>query len=835
MASRSDSPPSPTKSAPRSSSLRRKGASKDATPRKAVVEDAMLLSAVTSYFKKAVIVMAVWASGYYTFSPSWVLLALVAYVWKERQNAAKKHKIAIAQEITRDEKEVILARVEDLPSWVYFPDVERAEWVNKMILQMWPYVGEYVRKLLQESIEPKIRASLPPTLGSFKFSKIDIGDMPPRIGGIKVYTTDVRRDEILMDLEINYASDSNISVQVKGVNAGIKDLTLRGTMRIIFRPLITKVPLIGGMSVFFLNNPEIDFNLTSLANAFDLPMLNDMLHSIIAEQIAALMVLPNRIPIQMASDVDIQKLRYPQPQGVLRVFVVEARDLIKADIGITGKGKSDPYTIVTVGARSERTKVIDNTVEPVWNAVFEFIIDERDGQIMTLELKDKDPGNKDDHLGSTTVDIQTVFESGTIDEWLPLTDVKKGMVHIKATWLYLANDPLELDRVVEQVRESGQDENAIHSALLLVNLDSAIDLPRGKKTLMEPSPHVFLTVGQTTEESATRANTCDPKWETNYRFFVTNPSHQSLDVEVRDSRTKKTLGETSIRLKELLGAENMIRDQKFKLKGGEPSTCIYMTLVLRILTPEANPDWLVSEHGSPFVDTDVVPEGTSVDGVDGVAQDKKSGNAESSSSGTSQPAPGKASNGGKPGSASPAKEQTIKPATAAGNTDSELRQRKPTSSVNGGSIDDSGANGLGRIQLTFRYSLQRQRLVVVIHKITNLKPAERDSKGLADPYVKMYLLPDRDSKSKRKTDVVKDNLNPVFDETFEYPVNLNELTNRTLELSVKNETGIFSSSQTMLGMVLVDLSTLDTSRAVTQWFDLAPQASTKASSLESDV
>ncbi|KAK7485817.1 hypothetical protein BaRGS_00022917, partial [Batillaria attramentaria] len=360
-----------------------KGEEKNAPARRAVVEDALLLNAVTSYFKKAALVMAVWATGYFRFSPSWLLLALVAYVWKERQNAAKKHTIAIAQELARDEKGVILARVEDLPSWVYFPDVERAEWVNKMIDQLWPYIGEYVRKLLQESIEPKIRHGLPPTLGSFKFSKIDIGDRPPRIGGVKVYTTEVRRDEIYMDLEINYASDSDIAIQVKGVNAGIKDFTLRGTMRIIFRPLINKVPLIGGMSIFFLNNPEIDFNLTSLANAFDLPMLNDMLHSIVQEQVSSIMVLPNRIPIVLAQNVDLRKLRYPQPQGVLRVFVIEAKDLKKADIGLTGKGKSDPYAIVTVGAQKEQTRVIDDTVEPIWDQVFEFIVDEKDGQIMT--------------------------------------------------------------------------------------------------------------------------------------------------------------------------------------------------------------------------------------------------------------------------------------------------------------------------------------------------------------------------------------------------------------------------------------------------------------------
>ena len=66
----------------------------------------------------------------------------------------------------------------------------------------------------------------------------------------------------------------------------------------------------------------------------------------------------------------------------------------------------------------------------------------------------------------------------------------------------------------------------------------------------------------------------------------------------------------------------------------------------------------------------------------------------------------------------------------------------------------------GRIQLTLRYSPQRQKLVIVVVKCVNLIPCDDDN--LADPYVRIYMLPD---KSKRKTQVVKNNLQPVFDET----------------------------------------------------------------------
>ena len=46
---------------------------------------------------------------------------------------------------------------------------------------------------------------------------------------------------------------------------------------------------------------------------------------------------------------------------------MEAKDLMKKDISVLGKGKSDPYAIITVGAQQFRTQTIDSTVNPVWD------------------------------------------------------------------------------------------------------------------------------------------------------------------------------------------------------------------------------------------------------------------------------------------------------------------------------------------------------------------------------------------------------------------------------------------------------------------------------------
>lgn len=40
---------------------------------------------------------------------------------------------------------------------------------------------------------------------------------------------------------------------------------------------------------------------------------------------------------------------------------------MKKDIGMLGKGKSDPYAVINVGAQEFRTKTIDNTVNPKWD------------------------------------------------------------------------------------------------------------------------------------------------------------------------------------------------------------------------------------------------------------------------------------------------------------------------------------------------------------------------------------------------------------------------------------------------------------------------------------
>ena len=75
----------------------------------------------------------------------------------------------------------------------------------------------------------------------------------------------------------------------------------------------------------------------------------------------------------------------------------------------------------------------------------------------------------------------------------------------------------------------------------------------------------------------------------------------------------------------------------------------------------------------------------------------------------------------------------------------------------------------GEIQLFIKFS--ESKLIVKVLKACNLiNNYKLDSNDKFDYYVRLLLLPDRKKRSKRKTKVIKDSLEPKWDEQFEYSV-----------------------------------------------------------------
>uniref|UniRef100_A0A671K712 Extended synaptotagmin-2-A-like n=1 Tax=Sinocyclocheilus anshuiensis TaxID=1608454 RepID=A0A671K712_9TELE len=730
------------------------------------------------FAKTFLLIFPIYVLGYLEFSFSWVLIILAVLFWLRRNQGSRFARVNQALAFLEHEERAVrqTVRSSELPPWVHFPDVERVEWLNKTVHQMWPYICQFVDKLFRETIEPAVQGANA-HLSTFTFSKIDMGDKPLRVDGVKVYTENVDRRQIIMDLQISFVGNTEIDVDIKKYycRAGIKSIQLNGVLRVIMEPLLGDMPLIGALSVFFLKKPLLDINWTGLTNMLDIPGVNGLCDGIIQDIIYSYLVLPNKITIPLVNDAQISKLRFPMPKGILRIHFLEAQDLVGKDKFLGGliKGRSDPYGVIQLGNQLFRSKIIKETVNPKWNEVYEAFVYDHPGQ-----------------------------------NWFVLDDVATGKLHLKIEWLSLLPTPDKLDEVLSSIKAAkGQANDGLSSALLLVHLDSAKNLPSGKKVASVPSPFVQFTVGHRSFESKTRYKTNEPVWEEAFTFLIHNPKCQELEVEVKDEKHECSLGTFSLPLSKMLQEDQMTISQQFPLKNSGPGATLKMKMALRVthmhkhLTHTLNN--LMERKGK--LKTVVEPTPTSK---------------------TQQPTPAPRNQpsprvepliDSRPLEDSPtrlAKSGRSTSNLAISGSQLHLNNKEPTPSI---ASDISNPSTAQELQKTIQHLQNLKKSVFTYSYLCVCRNLISSTENGSDPYVRLYLLPDKRRSGRRKTNTIKKTVTPVYDQTFEFSVSLVELHRRTLDVAVKNGGGILSKHRGLLGKVLVDLTSEDISKSSTQW------------------
>ncbi|XP_052389086.1 regulating synaptic membrane exocytosis protein 2 isoform X1 [Carassius gibelio] len=111
-----------------------------------------------------------------------------------------------------------------------------------------------------------------------------------------------------------------------------------------------------------------------------------------------------------------------------------------------------------------------------------------------------------------------------------------------------------------------------------------------------------------------------------------------------------------------------------------------------------------------------------------------------------------------------------------------------------------------RVQVKLWYDKAGHQLIVTILGAKDL-PSQEDGRP-RNPYVKIYFLPDRSDKSKRRTKTVKKSLEPKWSQTFMYsPVHRREFRERMLEITVWDQARVREEESEFLGEILIELET----------------------------
>ena len=357
------------------------------------------------------------------------------------------------------------------------------------------------------------------------------------------------------------------------ITPAVKRLSFFANVRIALARMVPKIPGIGAVLLSFQSPPLVTFDLDcgpgigELIEAWLIPFLkNDLLGN--------MLVWPNRIivplqPPDVTGPLDNLELH---TKGVLKVTVVEARGLPKADV----IGKGDPFAILeTVALKPVKTKVrhsarlsplsspfvapfqiIHNTDCPKWNETLFLKVQEID-QLLRVTVRDQESTlvgaltmTTSDLQGRCFVRLQDLTMGEMHDEWYPLGNGDWGdpdgpgegcgEIHLQLTYYSL-----------EEMRARGTQKN------------TADGIPRGLVflTVLEghnlysvdnvgiSDPYCVLWLDHIKKTTKALKNTRDPVWNESVDWFnVSALEHLFVEVYDKGKLSDRLLGKTKMPL-----------------------------------------------------------------------------------------------------------------------------------------------------------------------------------------------------------------------------------------------------------------------------------------------
>lgn len=100
-----------------------------------------------------------------------------------------------------------------VPAWVSFQDREKAEWLNRMLGELWPYYDKAIAKAVRDAVEPLMEQYKPPGLiRRIYFKTLTFGDAPFRIENL--WVEDEGEDHVLLEVAFRWAGEANIAIAI---------------------------------------------------------------------------------------------------------------------------------------------------------------------------------------------------------------------------------------------------------------------------------------------------------------------------------------------------------------------------------------------------------------------------------------------------------------------------------------------------------------------------------------------------------------------------------------------------------------------------------------------
>lgn len=406
---------------------------------------------------------------------------------------------------TSTDRELILELLGEIPNWLTSPNIQRVDWLNNALqLKWWPHLQDLICFQIRNAFEPVLEKYKPRGVKTVGFRKLTLGDVAPVITGIHYLPTS-DEDEIVLEFGVTWTSSKSdicIGLHMRSsrksfLEFGIDDLQLHGSCRLRIKPVRSRLPFFGAISLSFIRKPVVDFTLnlrTGIEKApleiSAIPGLSSWLQSMVRNTINDTMVFPQAYYFPLTweleerdpnsdevihkitssedlakrynlhwAEVDQQHAHKNNLAGILVVHLVQAEGLKKFPLR-----KPNPFVLLRVRESEKiRSETQTHTVHPSWNERHHIIVESLHQELQLAVFDEnqfwtpanllrrektqvqkykewKDRGGEsllsqnDTYLGSASIPIAALPSNCWLDKWIDLYDTSDLRVHLRLKW-----------------------------------------------------------------------------------------------------------------------------------------------------------------------------------------------------------------------------------------------------------------------------------------------------------------------------------------------------------------------------------------------------------------
>ncbi|DBA03144.1 TPA: hypothetical protein N0F65_003864 [Lagenidium giganteum] len=432
---------------------------------------------------------------------------------------------------------------DDLPRWVKFPDVEKCDWLNHIIESLWPYVKVAAARSVREALTPALEAVKPKIMMTeLGFRGLDLGTAAPVVNGIKCVK--VLEEQVVVDVDLLIATENTDIVFAfgnrathMGVTIELSDFLLRGTLRIVLKPLFPRWPTFGAVVVSFTERPTINFHLRTLhVNLMEVPALSSIFHHAIRSAVENRCVWPNKIVVPLVDDlskVELEALAANKPLGIVVITSLQLRGVAPSNPLSRWTGLHSFQLQLAVGKEKVVTTTIHSqTAHSFDGQSFYLLVLDPKTQDLSIALHYKESLRQFRNIDSKFIHLDHLEPHVPSTEVVAFGNDGSGHAEMELCW-YPFSCLTQSER--KRSREAPLPVEIANMGVVFIKLSKCERL-----TPMDyngsSDPYVIFQLGAFKKMSSTKLSSLNPIWDPPEQFQLISSSdrHDKLQVIVMD-------------------------------------------------------------------------------------------------------------------------------------------------------------------------------------------------------------------------------------------------------------------------------------------------------------